>query len=89
MLLLGPGEFMSIRSRGGTAARIRNLAQKYHVGYVKTQCDALADHITRLAGDDVELDEVEQLLIALQRSGHLSRAEMVQLQARYLREAKS
>jgi hypothetical protein len=30
-----------------------------------------------LAGDDVQLDEVEQLLIALQRSGHLSRIEMV------------
>jgi hypothetical protein len=35
----------------------------------------LAHHITRLAEDDVELDEIEQLLIALQRSGHLSRAE--------------
>jgi hypothetical protein len=49
----------------------------------------LAHHITRLAGDDVELDEIEQLLIALQRSGHLSRAEMIQLQASYLREARS
>jgi len=29
------------------------------------------------------------LLIALQRSGHLSRLEMVQLQASYLREIKS
>jgi hypothetical protein len=49
----------------------------------------LAHHITRLAGDDVELDEIEQLLIALQRSGHLSRAEMIQLQAAYLRESRS
>jgi hypothetical protein len=44
--------------------------------------------MTRLAGDRVELDEVEQLLIALQRAGHLSRTEVVRLQARYLREAK-
>jgi hypothetical protein len=29
------------------------------------------------------------LLIALQRSGHLSRIEMVRLQAAYLREARS
>ena len=35
------------------------------------------------------LDEIEQLLIALQRAGHLSRAEMVRLQAAYLREARS
>jgi hypothetical protein len=80
---------MPTRSQGATAAHIRKLAQKYHVAYVQTQSDALAHHMTRLAGDDVELDEIEQLLIALQRSGHLSRAEMVQLQASYLREAKS
>jgi hypothetical protein len=72
-----------------TAAHIRNLAQKYHVAYVQTRSDALAHHITRLAGDDVELDDVEQLLIALHRSGHLTRVEMVQLQASYLRESKS
>jgi hypothetical protein len=36
----------------------------------------------------VQLDEIEQLLVALQRSGHLSRIEMVQLQATYLREAR-
>ena len=80
---------MSTRSNGLTAAHIRSLAQKYHVAYVQTQSDALAHHITRLAGDDVELDEVERLLIALHRSGHLTRAEMVQLQASYLREVKS
>ena len=80
---------MRIRSQGATAAHIRNLAQKYHVAYVQTQSDALAQQITRLSGDDVELDEVERMLIALQRTGHLSRAEMVQLQANYLREAKS
>ena len=79
---------MSARPQGATATRIRNLARKYEVAYVRTQSDALANHITRLAGDHVELDEVEQLLIALQRAGHLSRAELVHLQASYLREAK-
>jgi hypothetical protein len=72
-----------------TATQIRSLAQKYHVAYVRTPSDTLAHHITRLAGDDVELDEVEQLLIALHRSGHLTRVEMVQLQASYLREVRS
>ena len=80
---------MSAQSQSATAERIRNLAKKYHVAYVPTRSDALAHDLTRLAGDHVELDEVEQLLIALQRGGYLSRLEMVRLQASYLREAKS
>jgi hypothetical protein len=80
---------MSARPQSATAIRIRNLARKYKVAYVRTQSDALANHITRLADGHVELDEVEQLLIALQRAGHLSRAEAVRLQASYLREARS
>jgi hypothetical protein len=47
----------------------------------------LAGLITRLAGDTVILDDVEQTLLALQRAGHLSRRDLVRLQARYLREA--
>lgn len=79
---------MSARAESAIATRIRKMAQEHHVAYVRTPRDALAHHITRLAGDDVQLDEIEQLLIALQRSGHLSRVEMVQLQAAYLREAR-
>jgi hypothetical protein len=80
---------MSAHPQSATAARIRNLARKHRVIYVRTQSDALANHITRLAGDHVELDEIERLLIALQRAEHLSRVEMVRLQASYLRESKS
>jgi hypothetical protein len=80
---------MSAPPCSATATHIRKLAQEHHVAYVRTRNDRLAYHITRLAGDHVELDEVEQLLIALQRAGHLSRTEVVRLQARYLREAKS
>jgi len=76
------------RTQSATAARIRKMARDHQVAYVGTERDTLAHHITRLAGDDVELDEVEQLLVALQRSGHLSRAEMIQLQASYLREVR-
>ena len=70
------------------AARIREMAREFHVAYVRNERDMLAHDITRLAGDDVELDEIAQLLIAFQRSGHLSRAEMIQLQANYLREIR-
>jgi hypothetical protein len=79
---------MPEKPQSATALRIRKLARKHHVRYVRTSNDMLAHHITRLAGDDVELDEIEQLLIALQRAGHLSRNELVRLQASYLREAK-
>lgn len=79
---------MSERTQSATAAHIRKMAKDHQVAYVTTERDVLAHHITRLAGDDVELDEVEQLLIALQRSGYLSRAEMIQLQANYLREVR-
>jgi len=79
---------MSARAESATAARIRKMAEECHVVYVRTPRDALAHHITRLAGDDVHFDDIEQLLIALQRSGHLSRIEMVRLQAAYLREAR-
>ncbi len=81
-------KFMSERTQSATAARIRKMAKDHQVAYVRTERDTLAHDITRLAGDDVELDEVEQLLVALQRNGYLSRAEMIQLQAKYLREVR-
>jgi len=65
---------------------IRRLAERNHVDYLQTANDVLANHISRLAGDDVELDLIEQMVIALQRAGHLSRVQAVRLQARYLRE---
>jgi len=71
-----------------TARVIQNQARQYHVAYHMTENDALAHHITRLAGDDVELDSIEQMLIGLQRVGRIDRVRMVRLQARYLRETK-
>lgn len=79
---------MSARPQSQTATRIRQMVERHHVAYVGTQRDVLAQHITRLAGDDVQFDGVENMLLALQRAGHLSRAEAVRLQASYLREAK-
>jgi hypothetical protein len=72
-----------------TAVHIQELAEQYHVTYKATPTDRLARHITRLAGDDVHLDAIEQMLIALQRAGRITRMQMVQLQAKYLREIRS
>jgi hypothetical protein len=79
---------MTKHAQSETAKHIRLLARRYHIAYAETPSDRLAHHITRLAGDIVELDEIERLLIGLQRAGHLSRQEMIRLQAQYLREAR-
>jgi hypothetical protein len=75
-------------SVNATARVIQNLAAQNDVTYRVTDNDRLAHHITRLAGDVVELDPIEQLLIGLQRAGRIDRTQMVRLQARYLRETK-
>jgi hypothetical protein len=80
---------MSVPEQDSIAARIRTMARERHVAYIHGPNDALAQHITRLADGEVAFGEIEKLLIALQRDGYLSRAEMVQLQVAYLREIKS
>lgn len=70
-----------------TAAYIRELAAQHRVTYVETSSDQLALHMTRLADDAIRPDEIERLLFALQRAGHLSRQQLVHLQVQYLREA--
>lgn len=76
------------QKQSGAAAEIRALAERHGIAYTQTDIDVWAQHITRLAGDDVVLDQIELFLIALQRSGHLSRPEALRLQVTYLREAK-
>ena len=71
-----------------TEAYIRELASRHQVVFIPTRLDAFAQDVTRLAADDVRLDEVECLLVGLQRAGHPGRPELIHLQAKYLREAK-
>jgi hypothetical protein len=71
-----------------TAAAILALAKQHGVAYTQTAHDAWAHDVTRLADDDIVLDDIELLLIELQRAGHLSRPEALRLQVNYLREAK-
>ncbi|MNH46290.1 hypothetical protein D3C79_1090090 [compost metagenome] len=44
--------------------------------------------ISRLAGDIINLDVVEQLLVNLKRKGVLSKVEIMALQGRYLAEKR-
>ena len=65
---------------------ILGLASTHGVAYVETPTDKLADAITRLADDDVHLDEIECLLIALERAGVVASDSVVPLHINYLRE---
>ena len=78
----------NIATTNATARVIQNLAVQNNVTYHVTDSDRLALHITRLAGDDIQLDPIEQMLVGLQRIGRIDRTLMVRLQARYLRETK-
>jgi hypothetical protein len=71
-----------------TASVIRRMAARNNVTASVSENDLFAHHATRLSGDDVVLDDVEQMVIALQRAGLLSRVQAVRLQARYLRETR-
>lgn len=75
-------------TQSSTAAYIRGLAAQHHVTYSQTPSDRLALHMTRLADDAIQPDEIECILFALNRAGHLSRRQLVHLQVQYLREAK-
>lgn len=64
------------------------LARRYGVVYAKTDNDALADVITRLADDDVRTDETEDLLVALKRARVIDGPTMVSLLGRHLDECR-
>jgi hypothetical protein len=68
-----------------TAAAIRALAERHKVAYRPTPADRLGHDITRLSGDEVEIDESARLLLALERAGHLTSVDAARLHGDYLR----
>lgn len=66
--------------------RIHEIAAREGITYVPDPCDALADAITAHAGDEVELDETQHLLMALQRAGAVSPSSATFLHSAYLDE---
>ena len=71
-----------------TAGVIQRLATANRVTVIVTANDVFAHHVTRLSGDEVNFDAIENTIIALQRAGVLDRVLAVRLQARYLRESR-
>ncbi|MFA5170262.1 MAG: hypothetical protein WC426_01755 [Sulfuriferula sp.] len=70
----------------GLKEYVINLAKKYNIAYMKTYSDEWSDAVTRLSDDDVVMDDVELLLLALERAGVIARADVVPLHVSYLRE---
>jgi hypothetical protein len=68
---------------------IRTLAERNGVYYTESRFDKVARIVTRLAGDDVKPDDVEGLLINLNRKGCIAGSEMMTLHSRYLDELKA
>jgi hypothetical protein len=60
------------------------LARQHGVTYEPTELDTLGNAMSRLAGDDVVLDDTELLLLALERAGHLSTKDANRLHVAYM-----
>jgi len=72
----------------GVGNYVRSLADVHGVRYVPTAADQWAETVTRLAGDEVRSGPVQDLLIALERAGKLSKNDMASLLVNYLRECR-
>ncbi|HEY0207558.1 hypothetical protein [Acerihabitans sp.] len=70
------------------AIQVRRLAKSHKVTAERDGMSHMAVAITRMAGDVVELDNVEQLLVNLKRKGVLSKSEILTLQGGYLQEKR-
>jgi len=70
----------------GVAEFITFLAKTHGVHYAPTPGDALAEVITKLADDEVRMDKVELLILALERAGVIASEAVVPLHINYLRE---
>ena len=78
-----------ITAQGTAEEIVRDLAQRHHSTDARTALDDWADDVTRLAGDDVSLDEVEELIVGLRRSGAVDGVELTRLHSRYLDEREN
>lgn len=73
----------------GLRQYVAELAKQHGVSAVKIGSDALAEVVTRLAGDEVVTDETEDLVVALRRAGAIDGPTMVELLGRYFDEKRT
>ena len=68
---------------GPVASHIRSLAATHGIVYQPTALDAFAADVSRLSDAAVEPDEIDDLLVALVRTGVLTPHEGILLQSEY------
>lgn len=80
----------AIRAPAPTAKEIiHDLARRHGIRYERAAYDDWAEAVSRVAGDDVGLDETEWLLVALRRADILPGIEGTRLHYRYMQERKA
>ena len=72
--------------KSGLRRYVMDLADSCQVAYVRTYADEWAENVSRLAGDDVRTDVIENLVIALKKEKKVTGLEAVHLLTNYLRE---
>ena len=70
----------------GFEAYIIELATSHGLVYRKTDEDELAQQLTRLSDDEVVMDDIECLIIALFRDGVLNSENIMKIHHGYLKE---
>ena len=68
------------------ADQIRALVQQHGISAERTKLDVWCDNVTRLAGDDVKLDDMEQMTVALGRTGAITPQQAADFHVAYLKE---
>jgi len=65
---------------------IIHLAEANNINYVKTKGDEIADIITKLSDDNIEEDEIERLIISLERFNIIDSKGSLLLHYGYLKD---
>lgn len=68
---------------------IQELAAQHDITATKSARDHWCDDVSRLSDDDVELDEIEQLLLNIDKQGIYDEIALTKLHFRYMRERKA
>ncbi|MDF7662226.1 hypothetical protein PUG81_24970 [Erwiniaceae bacterium L1_54_6] len=80
---------MTKAAYASVASQVLSIAATHNVSADRDNTSRMAVAITSLAGDDVTLDPIEQLLVNLKRKGILTKSEILAFQAKYLKEKRN
>jgi hypothetical protein len=70
----------------GVGAFIERFAHAHNVSGERTRLDDWTEAVSRAAGDDITLDRVERLLVAVKRLGLINGRQAARLLTNYMRE---